>query len=516
VSSINVSISGSIRAFFKGLPQNGTLVLTTFGLDEIVLERLLKEVGVPQNYPIYVFHDIIGHRNPGFLRTSFSRPQIIGVRLPSTKRYRCPVFHSKVWIVLSPDRRVCRLAVHSVNLTRYHLAVPVQTFESFWCRRDLDLPFPRSPLLSVVHKNISKNAVRRIGRSAETWIITESADGLVSFEFSPRSAGEIISKVIANHADKPKRIRELVAAAPFVNVEVLKELHRDTVNISAHTGCLPEKNKSRSIFLHAKVLAAAGAVIGGSANFTRQALRVGCKPVNHETVLVLRRQNRTLHRLLKKFPPIEQSPEDDDIPGDDPELNGEKAWEEARRLADRGPRDVRLELDPRSRLARIRLVGSPDGARVLSICSGSAGHGKQIEALNLHARRGLIRVPRIKQSLLAKIVLPDMPVVVEGRKNAAGKALWRRELDRGELWSDLSAWHKSLMRCQPPTPDRDAQNGPPPPDGSRFVDIRDIRDRILLNEAAPTAWFGWILRYQDHDPYLRDIPDWILKLKEKL
>ncbi len=508
MSSNKLHIADGIRGFLDRLPDQGILLFTTFGLDEIAVERLLKDAKVPQDYRIVVFHDIIRHSNPGFLHTSFPSSKTIAIRLPPRKQFRCPVFHSKVWMVLSPKRRILRLAVHSINLTRYHIASPEQTFESFWCRRDLDLPLPPSRIFRAIRQETDPS---RIPTAAETWIVSESRDGVVSFKRSPRSAGDEIQKYLS----REDHGLWLIAAAPFVNYRALADLGMDHARVSIRSG--PLQREKRSMFLHAKALVRAGAVIGGSANLTQQAMMVAGKPVNHETVLFLSRPGKAIARILNKFPAVDAEQQSEDVPGDDPQFCGRKAWEEARRTADCGPQLTRLELDSRKMLARIRLKGTLGEARVLSLQSEPRDAKGQTVPLFLPARQGLVRIPERKQSSLAGIILRSPPVFVEGRKSRKTKALWRRELDLGDLWKELPTWSKSSagLSNASPLPEEDGIASSYS-QSARYVDIREIRDRILLQKTVNIGWLRWILRYQERDPGLRNIPDWIHELKKKV
>ncbi len=61
------SLKNQIAAFFSGMKSDSALLFTTFGLDEVVLAQLLMEHKVQRDKRVIVFHDVMKHRNPGFL-----------------------------------------------------------------------------------------------------------------------------------------------------------------------------------------------------------------------------------------------------------------------------------------------------------------------------------------------------------------------------------------------------------------------------------------------------------------
>jgi len=332
-----IFIGDNVRQFLADLPDKGMLFMTSFGLDEIVLKKLLDDAYVPKDYQIYVFYDIIKHLNPGFLCHYYPNSKLIGIRLNSSKRkkFRCPVFHSKVWMVLSCKWRICRLALHSINLTRYHLSSPEQTIESFWFRKNLDLPLPRVTVFQLIRKSFHKK-IKRISIPPETWVIEEFKNNRVSIKCSPKSVGDIIRGEIASNENE----KWIMAAAPFVNIKALAALNLNHEKVPIRYGSI--QRKGRTLALHAKVLIRDEKVITGSANFTQQALMVSQKPINHETILVINRCGKPIIKVLEKFPKIKTGQETGEIPGDDPEIIGIRNWEEKRRLTDKGPEAVIL------------------------------------------------------------------------------------------------------------------------------------------------------------------------------
>src|SRR4030042_5345416 len=122
-----------IKKFFEGIEKDSALIFTTFGLDEMVLVQLLRQHKISPRRRIVVFHEIMKHRNPGFLRTHYPNSKVVSVELSRrrTDKY-CPIFHSKIWGEISSSTDRCkRLAVHSINLTRFHLDNKKKTLESF-------------------------------------------------------------------------------------------------------------------------------------------------------------------------------------------------------------------------------------------------------------------------------------------------------------------------------------------------------------------------------------------------
>lgn len=476
--------------------------MTSFGLDEIVLKKLLEDAKVPKEYQIYVFYDPIKHLNPGFLQCWYPNSKIIGIKLKSLKnrKFRCPVFHSKVWMVLSRERRICRLAVHSINLMRYHLASPEQTIETFWFRKNLDL---RLPPWKVFQLKRFKKKVDRISISPETWVIEESKNGNVGIKLSKHSVGDIIRETFRknNHGNW------LMAAAPFVNTKALSYLNIDPKSVSIRSGFI--QKKGRTLVLHAKVLIAPEMIITGSANLTQQALMVSKKPVNHETILLINRKGKTIINCLKEFPEIETDQEIEECPGDYEGNIPSKVWEERRKLADEGPERVWLEIDQKRLQAMIRIKGKLDGAKYISLKSESSEIDRPIL---LRVRKDRIEVPQKKQFSLAAFV-QEPPVEVEGKLWPKGKSLWYRELDLGDLWKDLPFLTKTLRdtKISQTNDHKGGDNGIYQSHRSQFIDIREIRDFIIEKKNVDTKWLRWFLRFQNHKD---DIPDWIYEVKK--
>lgn len=511
MSSVSADVSPRIKSFFKSLPCKGTLFLTTFGLDEFVLERLLRETRVPRAYPIYVFHDIIRHRNPGLLRHSFPAVKTIAIRLPIIGGHPCPVFHSKVWAVLSPQKRICRLAIHSINLTRYHLSSSYRTLESFWLKKGIDLPLPHSPLFQKM-KDFPCHA--RISMRAETWVLDVSRDGTVSFRCSRLSAGEKISKATGNnHSRAP--YPKILAAAPFFNISALHTIFPSN-SPEIHSGIL--QDPPMSLCLHAKIISLGSTLIAGSPNLTRQALRPGAKPVNHETVLILNSGVRSAAQLLKKFPIVDGSTQGEDVPGDDPDLLGKSAWDTARRLAEKGPRRLRMEWDSHKDRAWISVLGGLSGARILSIQSESTDGVSGLKPISLTATAKRIDIPLRKQAPLAMMIINRPPIFIEGKASKTTKPLWKRELDLGDLWTELQAWlqkyHDDASPQLPAGAEHSEQKSPSP--DLPLTDIRKVRDSVRTHESNHLGWLRWILKFQRQDTSLNDIPPWILDLKKDL
>ncbi|MBN1545409.1 MAG: hypothetical protein JW902_01975 [Syntrophaceae bacterium] len=498
----NLGLHNDIKSFlYPPLPPKGTLLLTTFGLDEIVLVELLKTARLDSRYRIVVFHDIIKRLNPGYLKIAYPNSKVIGIRLPSSKGISCPVFHSKVWVILSSRRRISRVAVHSINLTRYHLSDPARTVESFWYRKKLDLTLPPSPIFRSLYKGLNQSRLRI---PPETWIINETVDGRVTIRCSRQSAGDEIKKHLL---DFPATLQ---AGAPFISTRVLQDLGINPELVPIKCGFI--EKRGRTISLHAKLILQNRAVLAGSPNLTAQAMRISQNPVNHETVLILKRSGRPLEKAMHSFPKLDIADDVTETPGDDPDLFGED-WEKERRLADNGPNSIQLELVPKEKIAQIRLVGKLSGAHVICLHWDPSGVKETSNHLVLVARRGRIRVPKKKQPHLVELVLRP-PVIVEGKRNSSSKPIWRRELDLGDLWRELT--HGSIKEGRSSS-EGSTERGSKNQNQSHkiFEDVREIRDYILAHDARNIKWLWWILRFQSTKPSLQNIPTWIQILRKE-
>lgn len=116
-----------VAAFLESAAASDALAFTTFSLDEQVLVELLRQ-RVPRNRRIVVFHDVMKHHAPGFLRQHYPNSLVVSVQLVQHRApvRSCPVFHSKIWLAVGRRPLRCR-ALAAPSLTRASSDTAAQT-----------------------------------------------------------------------------------------------------------------------------------------------------------------------------------------------------------------------------------------------------------------------------------------------------------------------------------------------------------------------------------------------------
>jgi hypothetical protein len=483
--SLEAVVGAVFAGFDKG--EERALVVTTFGLDEAVFAGLLGHHGVPHTARVVVFHDIMKLRHPGLLRHYFPNSLVIAVRLPSAGR-RCPVFHAKMWMCLSRSPFSCKaLAVHSLNLTRFHLDRRSATFETAMLTRSAAVPLP--DLVTVPRVFGSRTGRLRVSCDAMTVHINAEAEE-VQVATSRRPACAILEPAL-------KTGRAVACAGPFVKAKALTLLGGH--DIPAYTG------RRKGVDLHAKLIELPSLVVAGSINLTAQALGIGSnRAVNTETVVTLRRpKSFSIARMLHGFPRVRKDAIiGDGPPGDVDPSEDEPNWLEARQLAIAGPTKVWLVLVYGK--ARIELLGTLHGTTRVQLRSSTG-------VLEAKATRQLFG--RLQdQKELAQLLTGDE---VEVAGFASERCVWRRELDLGDLWSWFEHNGRSAVKGDGAV--HTTWGTGKKKRAKEWDDVRDLRRRAFASRrltAETRRWDDWWARYGADR--VRAMPAWCIQLGERL
>lgn len=507
------TLAGQIDGFFAAANTRDLLVLTTFGLDEAVALRLLERT----NYrgAAVILYDAARRRNPGLLRLKFPRVHLAGVILPEVGE-TCPVFHSKLWMSLdSKSLAIRRLAVHSFNLTRFHLEEgDRRSFESWMSWQGLSLEMPQG-LRGLVSRSLRAEDCILSGVRAKT-ILIDSRQGRLAISEAAKPAGALM----------PLPSAKIRAAAPFVSRTAVGSL-ADQRGVVVWRGERMESGKR--ISLHAKIVDVGTALVLGSANLTSQALlgRKG-RPINHETVVLMDPLSRTrIESLLKGFDKLSLEELDDsgEVPGDlDAADEDIKDFLEARRLSLAAPRKAELILRPVPAPGNVSLLlsaGAICGKRVVRHSTLVLKAHDDSATICLPSSRVAtpVSVPRSSWRTLARWLLRRQTIFVEGHYR--NRVVWKRELDWGDSW----AWALGIPAARLGPIVSSSRSSPMADEDhtitSDYPDVRELLRR--MSDAAPNRLRrirgidGWIQRHAALSPSSSGrVPAWIEGLLDRL
>lgn len=483
----------ALRAVFDSWARTreGALVFTTFGLDEAVLVELLERYAVPREARIVVFHDVLKHRCPGLLRHHFPDSRIVAVQLTSAGR-GCPVFHAKLWMHLSKRPFRCvTAAIHSANLTRFHLDERSSTLENAVVVQDVDVPL--RDLVTPKRVFGGEKGHGRVKVRPETVFVDLRANHPV-VSTSTKPAHRLVQVATDGAA-------ALACAAPFVGTQALEWLGCD----AAFTG------ERRSLKLHAKLIEYPDVVITGSVNLTSQALGLKlAAPINTESVVVLRRPRGSsfLKRVLKGFPRVERGATGVIEPGEGEELgeDGEPDWAEARRRVLAAPRAVQPVL--------------ANGKVHLRLC----GRASPVSELQLWSSAGVKSAKPAKRPFGSQAAQRDLERILsspdaELRGLRYGKEEWRCPVDLGELWPLIEP-RRPAARFQEASPEEgEGKRGGAGRRGGASVDwmddVRTLRRQAVESHGGTPRsreWARWKRAYGAK----RRVPEWCSDLAERL
>lgn len=492
-----------IEAFFEGVGVDEVILFTTFTLDEAVLAGLLDSQSVSRAQRIVVFHDVMRHRNPGYLKSKYCNAMVYTVDLKSNHPKRCPVFHSKIWARIQFKSRgpeLKRLVITSANLSPYHLVNRGEggTLESYLCIDGRGIILPKeTPIFNAAFLRPSESVLQR---------------GLKRCRVNPHS---LIVDARARLSIKALAtpllgcLKDLgspeACAAPFVcDRAIRKHLAPATGGRSNSFKVFGGSDPTTGLALHAKVMVYQECMAMGSVNWTAQAMGcIGNKPINHETLLLVPRDKGIL-RALRGFPHHFLSNQMLDVPADqDPDEAVGEDWLVERSLRINAPERAMLCFE-RDRLF-IRLEG--DFGKVNTVCIRSIRNPDEQVTLKLQAN--ILKEPREASPLASIIGKGNVELIGIAR----GKMAWRAELDYGDFWAVLDSQRAGSI--EKPTGkirtrserDRQGQNDP---------DVRDMRQLVIRypHKGRTVATFTrWLNRHGVHS---MPIPMWCQELAERL
>lgn len=403
--------------FFKTpITEDEILLFTTFVLDEAVLVSLLNENSIDKNQRIIVYHDILRHRNPGYLLAHYPKATVYSVILLGATK-KCPVFHSKLWARIK-NNKFNKIAITSANLSAYHLVDTGEksgTFESF-----IEVDRPNEKLLNSFifsNLNIKRDPKRhkKLKAKPET-ILIDTRRG-----FSAKLSKNRIFEIIQQINEAP-----IMCAAPFLNGKAIDSIlnNNKRKKFTAYTG----RNNKTGLALHAKLFLFEKTAILGSANLTAQALGTNGKTINHELVLLKKHNNKEFSGF-KKFEKVDFLEFKADNPGDnDPEddLLNTKDWSKQRLERINAPDDAILRIYGEK--ACIKFVGKWKTGKII-IASKYMGNTVPLSVSN-----NIAKPSKRDKHLFAEIISKGN---VEIRCINYGKITWRTELNYGEFWQAL-------------------------------------------------------------------------------
>lgn len=485
-------------SFLNDVKLDEILLFTTFTLDEAVLAELLVP-HVARNQSIVVFHDILRHRNPGFLRSKFPNAMVYSVQLTQTNEKRCPVFHSKLWARIQTkggQQSIRHLVVTSANLSPYHLTRREGgTLESYKCFSGIDVPVPQGDSIFdlsylLPSKQLLSRGVKRISLDPHSLIV----DARKSFELT------VTSEPIVNTL-KSLGVATL-CAGPFVCDSAIAK------HLSPPRGfrVFDEPAPKSGFALHAKVMRFSDCVVLGSVNWTAQAMGVlGKRPINHETLLILKGGNNT-GKALKGYPFRSLGSKVTNVPGDsEPDDESSGDWLFDRNLRIHAP-DQALLIIERGK-AHIKLLGEFVGATsVLLRCT------QDDEKLSVHVKGRVIAEPTdANNANRFAAILESGNVELIGLFR--GRKVWRVFLDYGIYWPALEVQRKKREKQGVGT---GRTNMPSETQGAVNLDVRDMRQLVIQNPEKGRSiveFTRWLVR---HKRSAVMIPLWCGKLADRL
>lgn len=511
------SLEKPIKSFFDRCNkerEESVIVFTTFGLDETALYMLLKHFKVRPKQRVVVFHEIMKHMSPGFLKAHVPNSITIAIELNGHIKSKCPVFHSKIWMLFRKKPFEClAAAIHSINLTRFHLDSESSTLENFvFIEKKIELARELTGKESIFNKERIFNPrsdSKRLKLKPGTFIL-DATKGMLKLELTNRPASQIIKNIL-----KDRNSQILGCGAPFIKKKAILDLidNESRPKVWSNQNCLSgNDNEGRIPALHAKVIELEKHIISGSPNLTLQGMGTH-GVVNHETIVITKKHERITG--LKKYKMDLDDANEVDNEQYDTNMPGAKYWPEEKALAVNGP--DRVWLDINNQKAIIYLVGDKlkhskqvlifseaNDKKANSLKSGIAKKSKSFMLTGISSRN--------KQRELLEILLFP-PVWVRGTSKD-GK--WKKELDLGTFWRILE--HKA-------TGDNygfSDGEGISKKKGSRnillFEDIRKLRrdalDKKITKEI--NAWYEWIRAFGPPEMAKKAIPEWCITLREDL
>lgn len=396
---------------------------------------------------------------------------------------------------------ILKLAINSINLTRYHLSIDGKTFESFALWKDLNLKLPKDSLFST--ENIFKGRGNtRLDLTAKSFFINATLQK-PALESLHMTIFEIIEKKLGELGE-----RVTGCAAPFVSLTPIKRLAGLDTNIKIWSGM-----RSDSTNLHIKIVEMHKYLFFGSPNLTKQAFGLlNGEPVNHEAIVLLKKpKGFRLSKVMRGFLSLKMIKlEDDDTIEDFEKADiADSNWVEQKNQAVKGPDEVSLAMNGDGK-AEIHVKGSLDKVRKITVHPFS-GEGYSEAILEAKPNKRIRFTTKEKQSKLVEAVLsPATPII----KGVRGKdTIWIRELNLGEFWKIL----ENNITSQNINSGFGNGNGRENTAGNSsrkqiFPDVRDLRLTAYQEKISSSMqqWYKWINKYDES--FKQNIPDWCINL----
>lgn len=502
-------MEGELKRFFAGIDKNNALVFATFGLDEIVLVGLLKKHGISKNQRIVVFHEIMKHRNPGFLSVHYHNSKIIAVELSRNKAVKtiCPIFHSKIWLEVSELPFKCiKLAVSSINLTQYHLSAASKTLESFAWWKNLSLRLSTDYLFSKKNIFLKKGKFRLV-LTPKSFFLNMTIEKPV---FESHSAP--IYKIVEKNLDATGEV-VVGCAAPFVSLSPIRRLASSNNKLKIWWD-----ERSDGTKLHAKIIETNKHLFLGSPNLTKQAFGlIGGQPINHETIVfVKKKKNFRLSNILRGFPSLSIKELEDDDPIEDFEARDitDSNWLEQKEQAEQGPNSVKLVINEATGKVEMHIKGDLSNIKQISIHAFAVEKHDDEAILTSKPTKRIQFNKENRQEMLAKAVLAPATPLVKGLNGK--KIVWIRELDLGEFWRVLE---KNISYQIVTGSSGNGNNNGKKDDSSNkrcFADVRVLRATAYEKKISPRmqSWYNWLHRY--NASFNEGMPDWCIDLANKI
>ncbi len=407
------------RTFFKTpkIKEKEILLFTTFTLDEAVLVSLLNEYGVNKNQRIIVYHDIMRHRNPGYLFAHYQKSTVYSVILKKGNNH-CPVFHTKLWARIQ-NKKLQKMVITSANISAYHLVKSGDkngTFESY-----IEIPcanenLPNSFIFNNIKHDRSLYGHERLNNIDPETILIDTRN-----KFKIGLSKNSIFNTIRGIDEIP-----VFCAAPFINGKVVNGILESSANdkFKVYTG----RNIKTGLALHAKLFLFEKTAVLGSANLTAQALGRTGKTINHELVF-LKKYRKKEFDAFKKFDLIDLMLCKREVPGDDDPEESIEDWNIDRLKKIDGPKDALLII--KNKKAHIKLTGKWQSGSIYI----KTEHLEKSIPLKLRSNNILKPTNKNnKQFEFAEIISKGNVKVYCKRYN---NTIWEVELDYGDYWQAL-------------------------------------------------------------------------------
>lgn len=402
--------------FFKTpkIKENEILLFTTFTLDEAVLVSLLTEYDVNKNQRIIVYHDIMRHRNPGYLFVHYPKSTVYSVILKK-KNNHCPVFHTKLWARIK-NKKLQKMVITSANISAYHLVNSGDkrgTFESYIEIICTNENLPNSFIFNNIKHDKRPRHERLNNVNPETILIDTKK------KFKIGLSKNSIFNIIKSIDEIP-----VMCAAPFINGKAVNGILENGTKdkFKAYTG----QNIKTGLALHAKLFLFEKTAVLGSANLTAQALGSAGKTINHELVFLKKYRKKEFDKFTK-FNSIDLMLWKREVPGDNDPDEEIQDWNVERLRKINAPKDALLKISKEK--AHIELIGKWQSGNI----NIRTEHLEESIPLELK-QKNILRPTNYNRKKFAKIISKGN-VIISCKKYK--NVIWEIGLDYGNYWQAL-------------------------------------------------------------------------------